>query len=114
MFARVQELLQAMAEHDGSSLFQMLLPEAVIMASMPDGTVRKLNADEFVRRSVTGQEKIRERIWDPQVSVQGDVATLIRGAGGWRVATFFFTIRTEGCPLSPLDAPPSGAKPRRR
>lgn len=127
------EMLRALAAHDGATLYQLILPEASIVAVMPDGSVRSLSADEFIKRSAASRERIRERIWDEQVSVRGDVASLVapydffredrrshcgvnaftlaKTSAGWRIGSLFFTIRESGCPASPLDG---GATRRRR
>ena len=132
----VMELFRAMAAHDGATLYQLILPEASVVAVMADGTVRKLGADEFIRRSVSSREEIEERIWDAQVSVHGDVAslvapydflrqgkrthcgvdaiTLVKNSGTWRISNLFFTVHTSGCPASPLDVPGTKVKPQRQ
>lgn len=126
----VQQTFDAMAAHDGVALYESMLPEATIVASLPDGRMRSMSGDDFIKRSVSSQEKILERMWDAMVSVNGGVATLVapydfhregklshcgvdaftllKTSGGWRITHIFFTMVTEGCPASPLGAP---AKP---
>ena len=125
--ATVQRTFDAMAAHDGVSLYQMMLPEATIVAVLPDGKMRTLTGDEFIKRSVSSQEKVLERMWDTMVSVNAGVATLVapydfhrngkrshcgvdavtlhKANERWRIVQIFFTMVTEGCPESPLGPP---------
>ena len=125
--ATVQRTFDAMAAHDGVALYQLMLPEATIVAVLPDGTMRTLTGDEFIKRSVSSQEKVLERMWDTMVSVNAGVATLVapydfhrngkrshcgmdavtlyKANERWRIVQIFFTMVTEGCPASPLGAP---------
>jgi hypothetical protein len=123
----VQKTFDAMAAHDGVALYELFLPEATIVAVLPDGKLRSMRGDEFIQRSVSSQEKILERMWDAMVSVNGGVATLVapydfhregkfshcgvdavtllKTASGWRISHIFFTMVTEGCVASPLGKP---------
>lgn len=120
----VQRTFDAMAAHDGVALYEVFLPEATIAGVTPDGRRHVMRGDEFIRRSVSSQEKIRERIWDAMVSVNADVATLVapydfhrngkfshcgvdavtllKTSAGWRISHIFFTMVREGCPASPF------------
>lgn len=123
----VQRTFDAMAAHDGVVLYELFLPEATVVGEMPNGQRGNLRGDEFIRRSVSSQEKVQERIWDAMVSVNGGVATLVapydfhregklshcgvnaftlsRSPAGWRISHIFFTMRTRNCPASPLGKP---------
>ncbi len=122
----VNDVLAALGAHDGAALYQLFLPEASITAVMPDGAVRTLTADEFIKRNASSKEAIRERIWNLQVSVDSDVATVVapydffregkrshcgvnaftlaKSAAGWRVGGIFFTMRQTGCSDGPPDS----------
>lgn len=123
----VQKTFDAMAAHDGVALYEVFLPEATIVAVLPDGKLRQIRGDEFIQRTVSSQEKILERMWDAMVSVNAGVATLVapydfhregkfshcgvdavtllKTPSGWRISHIFFTMVTEGCPASPLGKP---------
>ncbi|MCC6265651.1 MAG: nuclear transport factor 2 family protein [Bryobacterales bacterium] len=120
----VQRAYDAMAAHDGVVLYEIFLPEATIAGVTPEGRREVIRGDEFIRRSVSSQEKIRERIWDAAVIVNAGVATLVapydfhrngkfshcgvdavtllKTSTGWRINHIFFTMVREGCPASPF------------
>lgn len=123
----VQRTFDATAAHDGVALYELFLPEATILGVLPDGSRRSMRGDEFIQRSVSSHEKVLERIWDAMVSVNRDVATLVapydfhregkfshcgvdavtllKTPTGWRISHIFFTMRSKGCPASPLGKP---------
>ena len=91
-----------------------------------DGTrsVRTFTNQEYLDGLAGGTAIQRERIWDPQVLVHGDIASvwapydfhvdgafshcgvdsfdLIRTADGWKITGGVYTVQPEGCAPSPL------------
>ena len=92
----------------------------------PDGTrsVRTFTNQEYLDGLTGGTTVQLERMWDPQVRVHGDIATvwapydfhqdgafshcgvdafdLIRTPDGWRITGGVYTVEADGCPPSPL------------
>ncbi|MBK9176878.1 MAG: nuclear transport factor 2 family protein [Flavobacteriales bacterium] len=78
----------------------------------------------YLTKLAQGKERFVERYWGATVRVDGplatatmpydfhvdgafshcgiDVATLVKGPDGWRIASVAYTRQTEGCPPSPL------------
>lgn len=99
----------------------------------PDGTrsVRTFTNQEYLDGLAGGTAVQRERIWDAQVRVHGDIAAvwapydfhidgafshcgvdafdLIRTPEGWKITGGVYTVQPEGCAPSPLGPPgPTG------
>jgi len=120
----VQGLFDAFATKDEQALRRLFHPEAQIIDIKPGGVVnvREGGVDAEVRGIVNAKAALEERLYDPDVHVSGDLATLwaaydfltdgqlshcgtdtvqlVRGATGWRILVLTFTIETEGCDRS--------------
>ncbi len=81
----------------------------------------------FLEQLRTGKGTLLERIWQPRVSVHGDIANvwtpydfyrdgkfshcgidsfnLVRTPEGWKIAGFIYTLEFSGCEPSPLGPP---------
>lgn len=122
----VQALFDAMAERDGPGAAAVLLPEGrFVMVERTDGTVTTTAIDhrDFVERVTESEVPLIERAWDPEVRVDGDIAsyrarydfhsggtyshcgvdlfTLVRADDGWRISGGTFT-REASCADNPL------------
>lgn len=79
VLAAAQAFFAAMESHDGARLRQLMLPEALLVSTADDDSKeppRVSTADAFAERIGKSTEKLLERIWDPQVQVSGNLATL--------------------------------------
>lgn len=119
-------LFAAMASRDTAAIRAMFLPDARIVAvGRQDGATvaRGRTVGEFLPGIVGAPEPLRERMWSPEVRVDGDLATLWapydfhRGAqfshcgvdafqfarveGRWRIAALGYTVQRDGCPPAP-------------
>lgn len=133
----VRELLRSLGARDVDRLEALHLPTATTVAVRLDGesgypTVRTV--PQVVESIAEVTVPMVERIWDPEVRVAGDVASvwapydfyidgsfshcghdafqLVRIEGVWRLAAITYTVaRPPECALHP-DGPPAGAAPR--
>ncbi len=117
----VQALFDAMASHDVEAARRSMLPGTRFVMVRADGTIRASSDAEFLE--ALGKEPKsawRERIWSPQVAVDGpmaqvrapydfhldgkfshcgtDLFTLAKDADGWRIVAVAYTARKDGCP----------------
>lgn len=124
VIAVAEELFAAMAAHDGARLRQVLLPQAVFFvmdSSKPEEPVRTSTAAAFIEAIEKTPALLLERAWDPQVQIDGNLATLwapydvhrdgklshcgydafhfVRLEGRWRMAVVSYTKHPpEKCP----------------
>lgn len=127
MVAVVQRLFEAMARRDAEAARSLLTPGGSYVAVREDGTLAGGSHEEFAGRLAKGAGKLLERMWNPKVLVHDRVAVLwteydfhrdgkfshcgvdafnlVREAGGWRIASFSYTVRTAGCRPRPFGPP---------
>ncbi|MEM6646212.1 MAG: nuclear transport factor 2 family protein [Bacteroidota bacterium] len=122
----VQGLFDAFAAKDEQAMRRLFHPEAQVIDVKPGGVVnvRDGGVDAEVRGVLNAKAALEERMYNPQVHVAGDLATLwaayefltdgqlshcgtdtvqlVRDAAGWRILVLTFTIETEGCDRSRL------------
>jgi aryl carrier-like protein len=123
--AAVDALFAAMGQHDVNAARRLILPDAHFAVLLPDGKVRIEPDTAFLDTLGKHKEAFLERIWNAQVTVQGNLAqvwapydfhldgklshcgidsfSLMRTADGWRVAGISYTVQKTGCVPSPLD-----------
>ena len=124
----VQKLFDAMAAHDGAAAAAITVPEGRVFVVRPTGEPgTSTTLAQFAERLPTIKGVILERMWNPEVRIDGglatlwapydfhrdgqrthcgiDAVTLVKTSGGWKVSGIQYTIVTEGCPASPLDKP---------
>lgn len=115
-------LFEAMQQKDTAALRTLIHPRALIVAVSERGTgVRTV--DEWIPTVVRNPEVLRERMWDAEIRVDGDLATLwapyefhlgdrfshcgmdafqfVRENGAWKMIAITFTRRTTGCEARP-------------
>lgn len=117
----VQALFDAMREGDADALERVLAPEvmlAVVNAEGGDSVSLATRAD-LIERFTRAEATLDERMWRPQVRIDGDLATLwapysfridgelshcghdavhlVRRDGRWRIVSIAYTRTTEGC-----------------
>lgn len=117
-----EALFAAMEEKDTASLRMMIHPRAQVVAVSDDG-VGVRTADEWIRGLPRTPDVLRERMWDPRVEMDGNLATLwapydfhlgerfshcgynafqfMREGGEWKMIAITFTRRTTGCRTAP-------------
>jgi uncharacterized protein YecT (DUF1311 family) len=115
-------LFTAMQGKDTAALRTLMHPRAQIIA-VRDGRVSVRSVDEWIGGLGQTAGELIERMWDPRVEVDGDLATLwapydfhvgerfshcgtdafqfVRVAGAWKMITVTFTGRTTGCQGAP-------------
>ena len=123
VLAAVQRMFDGLAARDPRRILAETRPEggATVASERPDGTrqVRRLSWAEFAAGIRPGPERYRERLTDPAVEVDGDIAMvwspyvftidgavhhcgtdhfdLVREAGAWKVLNVTWSQRTTGC-----------------
>jgi hypothetical protein len=123
-----ERLFEGMRTRDTALLRTLLSPDLVIVAARGNDSraaIRTQTAADFLRAVATSNVELRERLWEPQVYVDGAIAVLwapydfhlgerfshcghdafqlARGSAGWYVTGLTYTVRTTGC----TGAPPS-------
>ena len=115
-------LFQAMQARDTAALRTLMHPRAQIVSVASAGTTVR-SADEWVRGLTRIPDQLIERMWDPEVRIDGDLATLwapydfhlgerfshcgidafqfVREGGDWKMISVTFTRRTTGCEERP-------------
>lgn len=120
----VNAMFDGLARRDSATILAAMRPDAtaVVAAEKADGTrsVRRLTAAEFASGVKPGPERFEERLSDPAIEVDGDIAMvwgpytflidgkvhhcgvdhfdLVRENGAWKVANVTWSSRTTGCP----------------
>ena len=124
--AVANRLFAAMEARDTAEIRRMFLPQAriVSVARQGEGTAeRERSIGEFIPGIAAAPEPLRERMWSPEVRIDGDLAMLwapydfhngarfshcgtdafqmVRLGGEWRIAALSYTVQREGCPPAP-------------
>ncbi|MBL7964133.1 MAG: nuclear transport factor 2 family protein [Flavobacteriales bacterium] len=125
--AVVDRLFAAMEAHDSVAMAAILVPDGVfhVVELGPNARpLRSMTNTDFIRRIASAKERLVERYWSPTVVMDEGVAAvwcaydfhvdgklshcghdlfnLVKGPGGWRIASGAFTRQVENCPPSPL------------
>lgn len=124
--AVAERLFAAMESRDTAAIRALFLPQAQIIAvERIEGSqrMRVRTIAEFLPGIVSAPETLVERMWDPEVRIEGGLATLwapydfhrgaqfshcgtdafqlVRTEGGWRIAILSYTIQRQGCAPRP-------------
>ena len=120
----IKAVLAAISARDSAAIATQLRPDgnAVAVIEKPDGTrtIKRFGWAEWTGGVKPGPERIEERLSDPAIEIDGDLAMvwspyvflidgkvhhcgvdhfdLIREGGGWKIANLSWTSRTTGCP----------------
>jgi hypothetical protein len=131
VLAAVQSFFDSMEKADAELAKKILMPDArFFSAAERDGkaTIRPSTGDAFVAGfSNPNRGKALERMWEPEVRVQGSIAqvwtrydfhnngtfshcgidafNLVKTDDGWKIASAMWTVERTGCAPSPLGAP---------
>ncbi|HEX2202738.1 MAG TPA: nuclear transport factor 2 family protein [Longimicrobium sp.] len=125
--AAANGLFDAMRARDTAAIRAMFLPSAPIVSigrrQNGEAVVEAQGVGDFLPQIAAAPGTLDERMWDPEVRVDGDLATLwapydfhfggefshcgvdtfqlVRVDGRWRIAALSYTGRREGCPPAP-------------
>ena len=126
VIAVANDLFAAMRARDADALRALQTPEVAMIRVTTDEqpAIHVGSPDAFINAVVNAPAEPRERMWDPEVRIDGDLATLwapyefymgdrfshcgvdafqlVRVDGSWKIVSIAFTRRNEGCD----DAPP--------
>jgi len=130
VLAVVQRFFDTMAAKDVDGAQEVLVPEGRFFSIRTvDGkkVVRSSTNQEFLEGMKNSQEDWLERMWDPEVRIRSDIATvwtpydfhrngefshcgidafdLVKIEGTWKIAGGVYTVEREGCTPSPLGPP---------
>lgn len=123
VMAPVQALFAGLAARDAQAIAATLRPDTnvTVATERPDGTrtISHIGRDEFLARFKPGPERFEERLTDPAIEVDGDIAMvwgpyvflidgkvhhcgtdhidLVRENGAWKIANLTWSSRTTGC-----------------
>jgi hypothetical protein len=122
VLAVVDRMFAALATRDSAALLAEVVPEGRATANLlgPDRRVRSAAWPAFADRLAQGRERLAERLIDPHVHIEGDIAMiwsryefeidgrfshcgidhfdLVRIDGRWKVLNLTWTQQTQGCP----------------
>ena len=131
VLAAVQSFFDSMEKADAELAKKILMPEARFFSAAERDrkmTIRPSTGDAFVASfSNPNRGKALERMWDPEVRVQGSIAqvwtrydfhnngafshcgidafNLVKTDDGWKIASAMWTVERTGCAPSPLGKP---------
>ncbi|MEP7006717.1 MAG: nuclear transport factor 2 family protein [Sphingomonas bacterium] len=123
VMAPINALFAGLAARDSTAIMAQLRPEGGATAAneAPNGTraVRHMSWAEFAAGIKPGPEKYEERISNPAIEIDGDIAMvwapytflidgkahhcgvdhfdLVREAGAWKIVNITWTARATGC-----------------
>lgn len=128
VLAVIDRLMTSMREADSATAAAVFHPQArLVTVDSRDGhhQVRAIAVESFVAGIGGSGRNWNERVWDPEISFDGDLALvwakydfladghfshcgvdafhLARTPQGWRIISIIYTRRTEGC-----ESPPGG------
>lgn len=115
----VEDLFTGMRARDTTALRRLLTPEAHLTSVVYDqgrAVIRSQSVDAFIASISRPGPLLVERMWDPEVRIDGDVASvwapydfhigqifshcghdgfhLVRRDGAWRISAITYTVRT--------------------
>lgn len=124
VMAPINALFDGLARRDSATILAAMRADgsATTASEKADGTrtVHRMTAAEFAAAIKPGPERYQERISDPAIEIDGDIAMvwapytflvdgkvhhcgvdhfdLVREGGSWKVANITWSSRTTGCP----------------
>jgi hypothetical protein len=119
----INMLFDGLAKRDSAIVLTAMRPDgtATVASEKPDGShnVRRMTAADFAAALKPGPERYEERLTDPAVDIDGDIAMvwspyvflidgkvhhcgvdhfdLVRENGSWKIANVTWSSRTTGC-----------------
>ena len=127
VIAAAKDVFNAMESLDEEAFRNSMVPEGFLLSVVP-GTTRRTTRDQFAANLVRQTSPMIERMWDPEVRIDGPVATLwaaydfyratefshcgtdafqlVKTAEGWKVVVLTYTSQTPpSCSRHP-EGPP--------
>ena len=124
VMAPIRAMFDGLARRDSAIILAAMHPDAgvTVASEKADGTrsVRRMTTAEFAADIKPGPERFEERLTDPAIEIDGDIAMvwspyvflidgkvhhcgvdhfdLVREGGKWKVANITWSSRTTGCP----------------
>ena len=130
VIAAVQQFFDTMAAKDVEGAAEVLVPDGQFFSiRTTDGekVVRRSTNREYLERLASAKDDWLERMWEPEVRIRGDVATvwapydffvngkfshcghdafqLMKIDGRWMITGGSYTVEVNGCEPSPLGPP---------
>ena len=127
VLAAVQQFFDAMAARDVAASERVLIPEGRFASFRTvDGKqmLRVRSNQDYLNSLPSGKEKLRERMWKPEVKIHGPIANvwtpydfwidgkfshcgidsfeLVKVDGQWKIAGGTYTVEETSCKPSPL------------
>ena len=118
VLASVKTALAAIGARDAVALGQTLRPDATT-TTVTEQVITHKTRDEFLARFAPGPERFEERLSDPAIEIDGNIAMvwgrytflidgkvhhcgydhfdLVRDSGGWKIQNLTWSSRTTGC-----------------
>lgn len=118
VMAPVNALLAAIGARDAAAIGRTLRPDATTTTASAQAITHKTR-DEFLARFAPGPERFEERLTDPAIAIDGNIAMvwgrytflidgkvhhcgydhfdLVRDSGGWKIQNLTWSTRTTGC-----------------
>jgi hypothetical protein len=122
----INALFDGLTRRDGAIILAAMRPDgtATQVSENADGTrsIRRSTATDFAAGIKPGPERFEERLNDPAIEIDGDIAMvwspyvflvdgkvthcgidhfdLIREGGRWKIASITWSKRTTGCPAA--------------
>jgi hypothetical protein len=123
VMAPINAMFSALTARDGAAILAQTRPEggATVATEKPDGTraIRHLSWNEFAAGIKPGPERYEERLTDPAIEIDGDIAMvwspyvfringkldhcgvdhfdLVQENGRWKVLNVTWSSRSTGC-----------------
>ncbi len=136
VLAAVQQFFDTMAIKDVAGAEQVLVPEGLFFSVRTVGgekVVRASNNQQYLADLATAEDDWLERMWEPEVRIDGDIATvwtpydfhingdfshcgvdafnLMNIDGQWKITGGTYTVQRTGCAPSPLGPPTKENRP---
>jgi hypothetical protein len=123
VIAVAEALFSAMRTRDTTAIRALFVPEVQIVSLRAGRTSsaepQGRSVSQFITSIARPGDELRERMWDPRVQMDGELATLwapydfhigerfshcgydafhlVRQGGEWRIAALTYTVQTTGC-----------------
>ena len=121
----VSDLFEAMKHQNGEVIRSLHMPEVALIRVMDNAkpSVQLGPPDGFINSIINAPAEPSERMWNPEVRVDGDLATLwapydfhlgdefshcgvnalqlVRTDSQWRIVSIAYTVHREGCDHAP-------------
>lgn len=127
VIALVQKTFDGMLAKDAAKLESLFIKDARLSSVREDGTATSMTVADWAARLGAAKGQLLERMWAPQVRIQGRIASLwapydfhrdgkfshcgidhvdlLKTNDGWKIAALVYTTQIKDCAPSPLGPP---------